>query len=299
MNEHIFGVDRAKARELRAFLRLDQGSIDKIVARAATRTDPPTASRDSGGIIAIMPVFGFIEQRPSIFGDVCGGTSTEKLTAQYREANADPQVKAVLLNVASGGGSVFGVTEFVSEVLATRGAKPIVAIVNSMAASAAYWIASCAHEIVSVPSGITGSIGVYAIHQDQSEADKQAGIKTEIISAGEHKAYAVDGSPLSDEGRAAMQEMVDHFYSLFVSDIAAGRGVSVAKVKADFGKGLTMTAPAAKAAGLIDRIGTLDETLKRLSTPQGRAAVMRAEYVEPVADDGEAQRRILMARATV
>jgi len=75
--------------------------------------------------------------------------------------------------------------------------------------------------------------------------------------------------------------------------------VSKETVLSDYGKGLTFTAPAARSAGLVDRVATMDETLKRLSTPQGRAAVMRAEYVEPVADDGEAERRMRRVRLTV
>lgn len=298
MNEHVYAMDRARVEELRALTRFDPAALAEIKAKLEARAESPQRS-ESGGVIAVIPISGFIEQRQSFFGAIFGGTSTQRVSAQFRASMADPAVKAIVLDVSSGGGSVFGVTELANEIMAARGVKPIVSVVNSMAASAAYWIAAAADEIVSAPSGITGSVGVYAIHQDYSEADKQAGIKTEIISAGEHKADAVEGAPLSDEGRDSMQAMVNHIYGMFVADLAAGRKVSADVVRSDFGKGLIMTAPAAKAAGMIDRIGTMDETLKRLSTPQGRAAVMRAEYVEPVVDDGEAERRIRRARATV
>jgi len=298
-NGNIYAATRETVEQIKALSRWDSAAVAEVMAVNARIPSAAAGGRDSGGTIAVIPIAGFIEQRPSFFGAMFGGTSISSLTAAFRAAMNDPGVKGIVFDVSSGGGSVFGVTELANEIRAARGVKPIVSVVNSIAASAAYWLAASADEVVSTPSGIAGSIGVYAIHQDYSGAEEQAGIKTEIISAGEHKADAVDGAPLSDAGRASMQAMVDHIYGTFVSDVAAGRGVSVATVLADFGKGLTFTAPAAKTAGLVDRVATLDDTLKRLSTPQGRAAVMRAEYVEPVKDDGEAERRIRRARVTI
>lgn len=301
MNEHIFAMSRERVEELKAILRLDPASLSSIQAKLeAVRAEAPSSRSESGGVIAVIPIMGMIEQRTSFFGAFFGGTSTQRISAMFRASMADPQVKAIVFDVSSPGGSVFGVSELASEIMTARGSKPIVSVVNSMAASAAYWLSAAADEIVSTPSGISGSVGVYAVHQDFSAAEEKAGIKTEIISAGEHKADAVDGSPLSDAGRESMQAMVNQFYSMFVADVAAGRGVSADVVRSDFGKGLIMTAPAARSAGMVDRIGTLDDTLKRLSTPQGRAAVLRAEVApEPVAYDGEAERLLLRARATV
>jgi len=297
-NGNIYAATRETVEQIKALSRWDSAAVAEVMAVNA-RIPSATSGRDSGGTIAVIPIAGFIEQRPSFFGAMFGGTSIASLTASFRSAMNDPQVKGIVFDVSSGGGSVFGVTELANEIRAARGVKPIVSVVNSIAASAAYWLASAADEVVSTPSGIAGSIGVYALHVDYSKANEQAGVKEEIISAGEHKADAVDGAPLSDAGRASMQAMVDHIYSTFIADVAAGRGVSKETVLSDYGKGLTFTAPAARSAGLVDRVATMDETLKRLSTPQGRAAVMRAEYVEPVTDDGEAERRMRRVRLTV
>lgn len=286
MSEQIFAVTRERVEELKALLSLDRSTLTTLAARSEARTDPRQRG-ESGGTISVIPVYGFIEQRQSVLGAMFGGTSTQWISSVFRAAMADPNVKAIILDVSSGGGSVFGVTELANEIMAARGQKPIVAQVNSMAASAAYWIASAADEVVSSPSGLSGSIGVFAVHQDYSEAEAKAGIKTSIIAAGEHKADAVDGAPLSDAGRASMQAMVDHIYLSFLTDVAMGRQVSVAKVKADFGKGLVFTAPTARAAGMVDRIETMDATVKRLSTAQGRAAVARSLY------NGEAERRLM------
>lgn len=324
-NQHIYAMTREGVEEVRALLSLDQVELGIRAARSARTT--PTETRENGGAIAILPVFGFIEQRPSIFSEIFGGTSTQRLSAMVRAAAADPNVRATILDVSSGGGSVFGVHEAAADIRAARGSKPIIAVVNSMAASAAYWLASAADEIVTVPSGVSGSVGVYAVHTDISGARDKAGVKQEIISAGENKADAVEGSPLSAAGRKAMQDMVDHFFSLFLGDVAAGRRTTTARVAADYGKGLILTAPAALRAGMVDRVDTLEGTIRRLSTPEGRASAIRSLggsvaggpysgdngeaqrrliraragiYTKPtVYDDGEAQRRLLRARATV
>lgn len=274
MSQNIFGVTRERAEELKALLKLDQAALATLAAKGEPRPDARPRS-GSGGTISLIPVYGFIEQRTSVFGALFGGTSTQWLGAMIRQSAADPNVRAIVLDVSSGGGSVFGVTELANEIMAARGSKPIVAQVNSFAGSAAYWICSAADQIIITPSGQAGSIGVFAIHQDFTGADEKAGIKTSVIAAGDHKADAAGIGPLSDAGRNALQETVNHIYNVFLRDVASGRGVSVAKVKADFGQGLMFTAPKAKAAGMVDGIGTLDSTISRLSTAAGRAAMIR------------------------
>ena len=146
-----------------------------------------------------------------------------------------------------------------------RGTKRIVALVNGMAASAAYWIASQADEIISIPSGMSGSIGVFTAHEDLSVALEQNGVKMSLIYAGKHKVDGNPFEPLSDEHRAFMQGRVDEAYAQFVKDVARGRGVTPAEVRTGFGQGRALTAKDAKAAGLVDRVATVDETLARLS----------------------------------
>src|SRR5207237_10294998 len=109
---------------------------------------------------------------------------------------------------------------------AARGAKPITAAVNTMAASAAYWLASQADEVVITPSGLAGSIGVYLVHEDWSAANAQMGIDVTYISAGRFKTEANPDEPLSEDAKAALQAEVDDLYSLFVTDVATGRNPS-------------------------------------------------------------------------
>jgi len=274
---------------------------DPSAVNIAARVEARTPSRsESGGVIAVLPVFGFIEQRQSVYGRIFGSTATDALSARFRQAMADSAVKAIVLQFDSGGGSTFGVSELASVIRSAR-AKPVVAQIDAVACSAAFWIASACDEVISTPSGICGSIGVYATHVDTTGADEKAGVRVEVLAAPSEKANAVPGAKLSDEGRASLQEVVSTTYRRFVADVAAGRGCSTANVEARYGRGNIMTATAAKVCGLVDTVATMDETLQRLASERGRESVYQAQRYRATfsADGGEAQRRLIIARATV
>lgn len=216
---------------------------------------------ESSNGVAVIPVYGVINQRMTLMAEICGGTSCDRLTSQLRAAVADPSVTAVVLDIDSPGGTVTGVPELCTEILKLREQKQIIAVSNGMAASAAYWIAAACSKVVVTPSGEVGSIGVYMTHQDISGALDKAGVKIQFIQAAKYK---TDGNPyeaLSDSARADMQEGVDAYYEMFVNGVAAGRGVSAETVKADFGQGRMLMAKDAVAIGMADSIATLDEVV--------------------------------------
>lgn len=230
------------------------------------------ATQRSGGMIGniqVLQLFGTIAQRMGMMAESSGGTSTERFGQEFRQAVNDPQVSALVIDVDSPGGSVYGIPELASEMFKARGAKPIVAVANSMAASAAYWLATAADEVVASPSSEVGSIGVFAAHQDASALYEQMGIKTTLISAGKFKTEGNLWEPLTDEAKAAILESVTDYYDQFVSAVAKHRGVSVADVRGGFGEGRVVTAKRALKLGMVDRVSTLDETITRLSKALG------------------------------
>lgn len=227
------------------------------------------AGAPEASVIAVIGIYGIISQRSAQVDDMSGpqGTSIERVSRSFRTALADPAVKAIIFHHDSPGGSVNGVQEFAAELFASRGRKPIIAQVDSLAASASYWLASVCDEVVVTPSGEVGSIGVYMMHRDVSAAAEQEGVKITFVSS-KDSPYKVEGNPYEKLGDAAaghLQREVDSFMSDFVGAVARGRGVSVAKVKADFGKGRTMRAADAVKAGMADRVATMDETLRRVA----------------------------------
>jgi signal peptide peptidase SppA len=237
----------------------------------------------------VLPLFGVIAPRAAQLNSVSGpsGTGVDAFTRMFRQALADPAVGSILIEIDSPGGRVDGVPELAAEIRKSRGDKPIVAISNTTAASAAYWIASQCDEIVVTPSGEVGSIGVYCAHEDLSGALEQDGVKVTLVSAGKFKTEGNPFEPLSEEAVAAFQADVDAYYTMFVNDVAKGRGVSAAAVRDGFGEGRMVMARDAVAAGMADRVATVDDTVRRLATGgpvgKGRAASQTID-VEITAD---------------
>jgi len=106
---------------------------------------------------------------------------------------------------------------------------------------------------------------VFAIHEDMSKALEAEGVTSTVISAGKHKVEGNHFGPLDDEARATIQAKVDESMAQFVADVAKGRGVSASAVRSDYGEGRAVSSSQALAAGMIDRIATLDETIARLA----------------------------------
>lgn len=259
-------------------IKLTEAEIYNAVGTApeAAAQRRQAAQRTKG--VAVIPVYGALAQRATMQNvSGPGVTSTQGLAQQFRDALDNPRAGSIVFDIDSPGGSVFGINELATEIRAARGAKRIVAVANSLAASAAYYIASSADEIVVTPGGQVGSIGVFAAHRDHSAKDEAAGVKTTLISAGKYKTEGNPYEPLSDEGADAMQEMVDEIYADFISSVAAGRGVSTAKVEDSFGQGRVVSARQAIDRGMADRIDTLDATIERLLRPSGPSARARAE----------------------
>ena len=249
--------------------RADGGKLtdDEIRERIGGTRD--RVEQPSGGV-AVLALHGPILPRANLFTEVSGLTALEEFQASFRGALTDPDVSAIVLDVDSPGGVVDQVPEMADEIRAARGQKPIVAVANTMAASAAYWIATAADELVVTKSGEVGSIGVYAAHEDISGMEEKLGIKTTLVSAGKYKTEANPFEPLSDEARAEIQRSVDEFYGMFVAAVAKGRGVSRDTVRSDFGQGRMLSATRAVKARMADRIETLDETIARLTPSTGR-----------------------------
>jgi capsid assembly protease len=258
--------------------------------KQARDTRRSNAMQASNGGIAVLPMYGVLSQRGNMVEDISGpgSTSTQAFGRMLSDALADEGVGQILIDVDSPGGSVYGIAELAAQVRAARGSKPIVAVANSLAASAAYWLASQASELYVTPGGEVGSIGVFTTHTDRSEALKQQGLKTTLISAGKYKVEGNPFGPLDEEARAHLQGRADEVYATFTADIAKGRGVPIAQVRDDMGQGRLVGADAAYKASMVDGIATLDEVLQRMKKTARSATKPGA----PVSQLAHAQRRL-------
>lgn len=217
------------------------------------------------GSVTVLPLVGVMEHRPSMMSEFFGWTSTEVFGRWFDAAANDESVGAIVMDIDTPGGAAAGLEELSAKIFkARRPGRPIIAVVNDLAASAGYYAATPADEIVMTPGSLAGSVGTIAIHIDFSKALEQEGITPTIISAGENKSAANSLEPLSDTGRKQIQDLVDEYYEQFVADVAKNRGVKKSVVKSAFGQGLVFGDREAVARGMADRIATLNEVLAGL-----------------------------------
>jgi signal peptide peptidase SppA len=241
--------------------------------RAAIRADiqtrnlkRQTAVNASGGGIAVLPLYGVITHRGNMASEVSGpgGVSTLKFSQALRAALSDPSVGQILIDIDSPGGSVAGAPELADEIYQGRSVKPIIAVANSLAASAAYWIGASCTEFYCTPSGQVGSIGVYTTHTDMSKALEKDGLSMTLVSAGKHKTEGNPYGPLSRDAVAAIQRDIDAYYAMFTKGVSRGRGVSIASVREGMGQGRCLLAGSALAEKMIDGIATFDAVVAKM-----------------------------------
>lgn len=220
------------------------------------------------GRVAVIPVHGVLTKRGG-----WGVESTDRILGTVEAAVAHKGVSGVLLDVDSPGGSSYGLQEFATRLRELRDSKPIVAIGNPLAASAAYWTASAAKRIAVTPSGDMGHIGVWSLHMDYSQYMADAGIKPTFIFAGKHKVDGNPFEPLSDDARTEMQASVNETYEQFIDAVAQNRGMARQRVRAEMADGRIYSAKQALEIGLVDRVGTAEELLREMGATSATDAM--------------------------
>lgn len=245
-----------------------RAAVQELHPSAAVRTDGTIMA----GRVAVVPVFGVIDQRAGFWSDV----STEALGATIDSLVADKQVRSIVMVYDTPGGSVAGVPELGEKIRAARDSKRIVGMADPMAASAGLWLISQSSEVVVSPSGQIGSHGVVSMHVDASKMYERLGVNVSLITSSPFKAEGHPFAPLGEEARGERQAKVNHYHAMFTASLAKGRGMTEHKVEKGFGGGRMLTPEAAKAAGMVDRVGTLADVLHRLGEGD-RSARAQAE----------------------
>lgn len=242
-----------------------------------------TYRRDNGGVgsmrvengVAILPIVGSLVNRGAWIGASSGLVSYEGIAAQLREAEADLDVRAILMDIDSPGGEATGMFATAKLVSAVNKTKPVVAFVNDVAASAAYGIASAASEIIVSPTSMVGSIGVVLTHLDRAGELEDRGVKPTLIHAGAHKVDGHPFGPLSDAVRADLQAEVMKIYDQFVGLVAEGRAGRISADAIRATEARTYLGADAISQGLADRMASLEEVIGALSQPPSGASPQR------------------------
>lgn len=283
--ETTWAIDEGKAREIVQLLALRAGTGAGGTWDGEDNEPVYAAETVKGtrGTVHVLRLHGTIMPRGGMMARMSGATSMEQFGKAFDEAASDANAQAIVIDIDSPGGAVDLVSETADKVFAARRPdRPIIAQANTMAASAAYWIASAADEIVVPPSGMVGSIGVRGMHDDLSEAFAMAGIERTIIAAGPRKAEGVHG-PLDEAARKHRQAQADYFYGMFTADVARNRGIDETVVRADpesekrhFGGGRGYPGREAVRLGMADRVATFENTLARAARGRPSARTARA-----------------------
>lgn len=231
--------------------------------QAAVPVPSPRTQPDAPPGIAVIPIYGTLVRRSLGLEAASGLTSYGEIGATLEAALADPAVTGILLDVDSPGGEAGGVFELAERIRAADAVKPVWAIASDSAFSAAYALACAASRLVVTRTGGVGSVGVIAMHVDQSVRDAQEGLRYTAITAGARKNDFSPHEQLSNEAAARLQAEVDRLYGIFVTHVAAMRGLDEDLVRST--EAGLFFGPEAVAAGLADGEASLDTVLTEFS----------------------------------
>ena len=257
-------IHRPKLDVILSVLGPRVGVTDLAAPMSFIPSDRSPASTTSPGNdkIAVIPIHGTLVRRTVGLEAESGLASYTAIASQLDAALANPNVTAILLDIDSPGGESGGVFDLADRIRSAASVKPVWAVANDMAFSAAYALASGASRIFVSRTGGVGSIGVIAMHVDQSAKDAQDGVRYTAVFAGDRKNDLNPHQPITGEAHAFLQGEVNRVYDLFVETVAKHRGVGAEAVVATqaglfFGKD-------AVSAGLADAVGSFDDALAQL-----------------------------------
>ncbi len=238
----------------------------------------------AGNKVAVIPIKGDITLE-GCGGGLFGSSQCAQVAVikkRLREVDEDPMVRAVVLDINSGGGSVVASRELMVAVKSTS--KPVVAWIGEVGASGAYYVASGADKIMADRDSLTGSIGVIMTVTHYYGLYQKLGINVTVIKSGEGKDIGSPYREMTEEERAELTEMVDQIHNDFVSDVAGNRNLSFSDVWS-ISDGSIYLGSEAKKLRLIDELGGFDDAIKlaaELGDIKGKPVVAGKEPREEI-----------------
>ena len=241
----------------------------------------PTSKDSSDNQIAIIVAKGTIldgEQDPGAIG----GDSTATL---LRKARTNNKVKAVVLQVDSGGGSAFASEVIRQEVELIKAAgKPVIASMSSVAASGGYWISVSANKIFAEPSTITGSIGIFGMLATFENSFNYLGVNSDGVATNELVGIGVD-RPLAEGYKSLIQMNIERGYRRFISLVADERKMTLEEVD-NIAQGRVWVGTQALEIGLVDELGGLSEAIAA-AAQMAQLEEYKTVYIERELSDDE------------
>ncbi|SDF72632.1 Peptidase family S49 [Onishia taeanensis] len=236
-----------------------QGDVEALEARLGRPLDNTHAVTVRDGV-AVIPVTGPMMRYANLFTKISGATSTEVLATDFQTALDDPNIKAIIPLYDTPGGEATGINELGDLIYNARGQKPIIAYVSGMAASAGYWTASAAEEVVVDDTAQLGSVGV--VLSLRTREDRPGEKSYEVVSSNApNKRPDVE----TEAGRAQLQTRVDELANVFLDKVARNRGIPRDQINDRFRQGGMATGAIAVELGMADRLGSLESLIAELA----------------------------------
>ena len=290
--------------------RLTAAEIEAATEQRRAKQADEREYQITGDGRAVIPVSGVIAKYSRLVNGTsqARGTSIEQMSEQLDQALADPMVRSILLHIESPGGYLNGLADFADDVRRAGYDKPVVAFIDDLGASAAYWIASQANAVYANQAAEVGSIGVYSIVMDSSAWVAEQGIRMHIIRSGEHKGVGEMGIAISEENLTALQEVVDRHFEMFLSAVSAGRagsGPDADSLRA-IADGRVFVGRDALAMNLIDGVGNFSDVLAAALPPvrddtgySGRGSARAGQRIDKENDMETKEKKTAATEATV
>jgi signal peptide peptidase SppA len=227
---------------------------------SASQRDTETDYTVSSGGIAQIRIAGTMTKYGS---SMSSAGSTIVARRKINKAASDPEVKGILLEIESPGGTSAGTQELADAVHKAAQIKAVYGSIEDIGASAAYYVASQATRVFANEPAVVGSIGTFLVVQDSSGESAQSGVTVHVIKAGEFKGLGVPGTPVTESQLAYLQELINAQNELFVQSVMRGRRRADGEVRS-WADGRVFMAKDALAMGLIDGIATAEQVMAEL-----------------------------------
>lgn len=250
------------------------------IAQARASGDFQSQEREAfrrNGAVGVVDIKGVLLKRdgPLLRSFGFNVTDFEEIARGIRAALADEQVEVIGLHIESPGGQAVGLKELADIIFNARSEKPVIAFLDDLAASAAFFLGSQASpgQVVSTHDALVASIGTFIAIDDWSKLFEEAGIKVHVIGSGPHKGVGTFGAEITDEQLAGLQKIVNGLAESFIEAVAQGRGMKV-KAVAALATGNVFLGHDAIDMGLVDRVGTIEDALSGVSEETQEAGTM-------------------------
>ncbi|WP_010093858.1 signal peptide peptidase SppA [Ornithinibacillus scapharcae] len=254
-------------------------NFDQLFTFPESKFQEEVVEDGSNGKIVVLHLDGVIQDTaPSTLINTTSYNHRQFLE-MLEEAGKDPNVDGIVLRVNTPGGGVVESAEIHDMILEVKEEyeKPVYVSMGNTAASGGYYISAPADKIVAHPATLTGSIGVIMEGYNLAGLAEKIGVEVNTIKSGEHKDIMSTFREMTDEERALLQEMIDDMYGDFVQVIVEGRGMSEQTVR-ELGDGRVYTGNQAKENGLVDELGSLDDTIEMMKQEHNLENALVVKY---------------------